>query len=831
MRRLTGAFLMMIALGVLAEARQQSGRRRRDLPRVPEVWPGAAGLRRIGARRRPRRLHACCSAPPPTPTSLQLMSLPAANVDLDRTRRYANTIRAKHYAATRGELDYAAMSQEVQRTLGQLPAVQDPRKRLEMALEAKKRLMTWAEGTYGYRAGDVRVLTNLFDEVINELRAAAGEKQFALDLRVGQSDFDPEPLLRPPTLRECIELALAAADGHRHGRRPAGGAQRRDRRGRRRSGRRRLARQDDARAWRREPRHGRLRVPGERTYALRPTPPAGRATWPESKRRLPRWRPAIRSWAGENHRWSRRSTLSSTPCSKPRARIARKSNATCKVRGSLLAYERRVRPTMSGFDGLLPVLTSLRDTRYTAYERLERASARLASLQASLAGVEPPEDLVDVHASLASAMQMADHAVARRKRGISTAKHVLRHRSLDGGGRRADAGPARPRAARRPVVSAEDSVTATRAAFQRRTLVRARDLAAFRAALVDLATTGRPLDARRRAVVVPTRASGELLRQTIEARCRESGARLPAAGLRHARGARRAAGASRLPRPTVLLSRAEREVLLERAARHRRESAAPRRRAVPAAARTRVRDARLLRRAAAPSAHGAAIRARGVRAAPRRAWPGPRQRQPDPADVLSRLRLPGLRARGAATSGAMDEHGLRDALLETSPACRSTTSSLPSPTIRQIPRGLWPADFDLIGRLRHLARVDVVVTDGLHDAGFRERIEEELPGIEEGARRRVLRHAPVLRAAGRRARTKTSAWVSRDREEELRDVARTIHERAESGETRPARADGVVFHRPLPYLYLVSTSSGRRPGAVSGRGRAAARGRTVRRAA
>jgi hypothetical protein len=55
------------------------------------------------------------------------------------------------------------------------------------------------------------VLTNLFDEVINELRAAAGEKQFSLDLRVGQSDFEPEPLLRPPTLRECIELALAAA--------------------------------------------------------------------------------------------------------------------------------------------------------------------------------------------------------------------------------------------------------------------------------------------------------------------------------------------------------------------------------------------------------------------------------------------------------------------------------------------------------------------------------------------------------------------------------------------------------------------------------------------
>jgi hypothetical protein len=102
--------------------------------------------------------------------------------------------------------------------------------------------------------------------------------------------------------------------------------------------------------------------------------------------------------------------------------------------------------------------------------------------------------------------------------------------------------------------------------FQRRTLIRARDLAAFRAALVDLATAGRPLEARRRAVVVPTRASAELLRQTIEARFRESGQAcvLPDFVTR-AELVERLARAT--PRTTVLLSRADREVLLERAAR------------------------------------------------------------------------------------------------------------------------------------------------------------------------------------------------------------------------------------------------------------------------
>src|SRR5262249_12083956 len=60
------------------------------------------------------------------------------------------------------------------------------------------------------------------------------------------------------------------------------------------------------------------------------------------------------------------------------------------VRGTLLAYERNIRPTMSGFDGLVPVFTAIRDDRYTAYERLERAGVRLKELIANLESVTPP---------------------------------------------------------------------------------------------------------------------------------------------------------------------------------------------------------------------------------------------------------------------------------------------------------------------------------------------------------------------------------------------------------------------------------------------------------
>jgi hypothetical protein len=61
-------------------------------------------------------------------------------------------------------------------------------------------------------------------------------------------------------------------------------------------------------------------------------------------------------------------------------------------------------------------------------------------------------------------------------------------------------------------------VTTPRAPIQSRRLIRARDLASFREALVECSLEGDALSARRRAVLVPTRAAAELLRQTIEQR-------------------------------------------------------------------------------------------------------------------------------------------------------------------------------------------------------------------------------------------------------------------------------------------------------------------------
>ena len=161
--------------------------------------------------------------------------------------------------------------------------------------------------------------------------------------------------------------------------------------------------------------------------------------------------------------------------------------------------------------------------------------------------------------------------------------------------------------------------------------------------------------------------------------------------------------------------------------------------------------------------------------------------------------------RGVAATGALDEHGLRQRLIETrasGPFDHLVVAVTDHPADSG---GLWPADFDLLGRLAGPVAVDVVITDELHDAGFRLRVEEALPGIEEvrsdtgrsnqdvGGRPVIIRPADAPEA---------SCWTHRDREEELRAVVRLIRTRASATDHALREPVAVVFQRPLPYLYL-----------------------------
>src|SRR5437660_3137255 len=143
---------------------------------------------------------------------LQLVDMPAARVDWDRTSRYAAAARATHYIQTQAESDYAALSNEVATTLNDVTQTTDSQKRLALVERARKTLADWPTTHYNYRQNEVRQMLTMLDEAIADLRAAATPGRYELTL---SAFVDPptisEPLLPPPTVQESIDQTLKAA--------------------------------------------------------------------------------------------------------------------------------------------------------------------------------------------------------------------------------------------------------------------------------------------------------------------------------------------------------------------------------------------------------------------------------------------------------------------------------------------------------------------------------------------------------------------------------------------------------------------------------------------
>jgi hypothetical protein len=358
------------------------------------------------------------------PPALQLMSLPLPSVDLQRTQRYATSLRASHYAATRGEADYAAMTAEVQRALDQITAIPDTKKRLEVAEEAKRRLLAWSAEHYYYRAADIRELGGLFDQVIAELRAAAGESRFSLDLRAGFAAPPTEPLLPAPTVRESASLARAAA---------AASDVVEERLAVLRTTAAVLSREpdvDDLKAG--VTRDLEAEAAADAAYKALGDELGTKADAAMRRGDVDGVQALRTSLAGRDQALGARRphhVAAIAALLDARLEAARRHRRAldhyAAVRKSLLEYERRVRGVMSGLDGVGPILAHIRDGRYSSYDRLVGAAARIAQLSTDLAAIEPPADLADVHATLRSAIHMAAEACSRRRLAITTTSEDL----------------------------------------------------------------------------------------------------------------------------------------------------------------------------------------------------------------------------------------------------------------------------------------------------------------------------------------------------------------------------------------------------------------------
>jgi hypothetical protein len=143
---------------------------------------------------------------------LHLASVPADRVDWPATEQYRDGLRAASYAATRGDHDFALLSDEVARLLNEAAQITDLQRRVVLAEQARRLLAEWPASHYGYRVDEVRQILTLVDDVVSGLRASMGDSRFDLSL-VAWAVPPPAPRpLPPPTLQEAVTNALRLAD-------------------------------------------------------------------------------------------------------------------------------------------------------------------------------------------------------------------------------------------------------------------------------------------------------------------------------------------------------------------------------------------------------------------------------------------------------------------------------------------------------------------------------------------------------------------------------------------------------------------------------------------
>jgi hypothetical protein len=143
---------------------------------------------------------------------LHVVTIPADAVDWERTERYAASARYQHYASTRGEDDFAELSNDVARVLNEVALAADPHKALQIAEQARRTLADWPRQHYGYRQREVREIVSLLDEAISDLRATAGVGAFDLSFVAMAADVPLEPVHGMPSPREMVAQLMAVAN-------------------------------------------------------------------------------------------------------------------------------------------------------------------------------------------------------------------------------------------------------------------------------------------------------------------------------------------------------------------------------------------------------------------------------------------------------------------------------------------------------------------------------------------------------------------------------------------------------------------------------------------
>lgn len=339
--------------------------------------------------------------------SHDVLTVPLVMVDEAKTREYARALRAAQYSATRGEREYSEMTTELTRVMAEVETSTDKDRRLGIAVMARQRLASWSAEHFDYKAAETRQLVAMLDEVIAELRIAAGDTKFAIDMVANLAPAEPQALLPTPELPETLETALLAAEVTpiaaerltllRSAHRVAAATPGLDGALRRRITQTLQTEEVIDREYRALMQEAMARA----DVAVR----SGRVSQlqrlvsevHQRDQKLGARRPREMAALG------RRLEIELQQAREQQVAFARWTS----IKSQLLAYEVRVRAIFDGWVAHRPVLLDLREERTGRASALDSAVRRFTALDATLGSMQPLPEVRDVHALLRSAVQMA----------------------------------------------------------------------------------------------------------------------------------------------------------------------------------------------------------------------------------------------------------------------------------------------------------------------------------------------------------------------------------------------------------------------------------------
>ncbi|HUR20801.1 MAG TPA: hypothetical protein VMZ90_08325 [Vicinamibacterales bacterium] len=345
-----------------------------------------------------------------------LITVPLARVNMERTLEYAAALRSAKYGATRGEKEYQEFTADIARAMAAIEASDDKDRRIGIAQVARSRMMSWSQNHYGYRARDLGQLAGMLGEVIVELQAAKGVSQFSLDFVANVAPVPEVPLLAPPSAAETVSMALTAASVTEIGVQKIALL---------RSASRVVAAMPDATESLRAEVARALadETEVESAYRTMLTTAFTRADLAVRQGRPATVKRVIQEVQSADARLGHRRGIEMAGAMRrlqselgfaieQRAALDR----WARVKNRLLAYEVSVRPVLAGWHSHESALAAISERRRPGPSALDAADRRFSELDRVLSSLRPPDDLLDVHDVLRSAVLMARQALVIGRR-------------------------------------------------------------------------------------------------------------------------------------------------------------------------------------------------------------------------------------------------------------------------------------------------------------------------------------------------------------------------------------------------------------------------------